>query len=63
MKMMHGRRRVIVGGSVVELWENPDAPFGCLAEHIQSYLDRRDWLSLFNAIAIAGSPERISLGS
>jgi hypothetical protein len=49
------RRRTYVRGGVVEIWEDPDRPFGCDPVHIRTYLDRGDWVMLFNAIVLRGA--------
>ena len=47
------RRYYYVGGQAVELWENPDIPFGWSNDHMESYAGDGDWESLFNALVIA----------
>ena len=51
-------RRFFVAGQLVEYWEHPDVRFGWDPEDLQDYADRKDWLSLFNAIVLtAPRPE------
>src|SRR5262249_2249700 len=46
------RRRVFVSGQLVDYWEHPDVPFGWTHEDQQAYVDREDWVLLFNAILV-----------
>jgi hypothetical protein len=48
-------RRVLVSGKTYELWENPDAPFSCSTDALTRYAERGDWVSLFNALVLAGA--------
>ena len=51
-------RCFFVSGQLVEYWEDPDVRFGWDPEDLQDYVDREDWLSLFNAIILtAPRPE------
>jgi len=51
-------RRFFVSGQLVEYWEHPEVRFGWDPEDLQGYVDREDWLSLFNAIVLtAPRPE------
>ena len=45
-------RRVFVSGQLVEYWENAELPFGWAREDLQAYLDRGQWVLLFNAMAL-----------
>ena len=45
-------RRLFVSGQLVEYWENADLPFGWAREDLQAYLDRGQWILLFNAVAL-----------
>ena len=56
-------RRVFVAGRAVEVWENPEAPFGWTADHLNAYGQRGAWALLFNALLLASSPPRETLGS
>ncbi len=46
-------RRVFVDGVPIEVWDNPDVPFGVSAEDLHSYYADSDWVALFNAITLA----------
>jgi len=41
-------KRVFLSGQLVEYWENADLPFGWAREDLQAYLDRGQWVLLFN---------------
>jgi len=45
-------RRVFVSGRLVEYWENTDQPFGWAHEDLREYVDRGDWVLLFNALVL-----------
>jgi len=45
-------KRVFLSGQLVEYWENADLPFGWAREDLQAYLDRGQWILLFNAVAL-----------
>ena len=45
-------KRLFLSGQLVEYWENPDLPFGWTAEELQGYLDRGNWVLLFNAVVL-----------
>jgi len=47
-------KRVFLSGQLVEYWENADLPFGWAREDLQAYLDRGQWILLFNAVALNG---------
>ena len=47
------RRYYYVSGQAVELWENPETPFGWSSEHMEEYAGGGDWELLFNALVIA----------
>jgi len=46
------RRRVLLAGKLVDLWEHPELAFGWTDDDIQRFIDRGDWISLFNAVAL-----------
>jgi hypothetical protein len=45
-------KRVFLSGQLVEYWENAELPFGWAHEDLQAYLDRGQWVLLFNAMAL-----------
>lgn len=46
-------RTIHVDGAVVEMWENPDVPFGASPDDLRAYHARGDWIALYNAISLA----------
>ena len=46
-------KRIFLSGEVVEYWENADLPFGWAREDLQVYLNRSQWVLLFNAMALS----------
>ena len=46
-------RGLYVAGQRVEVWENPDFPFRCSDEQLESWADNDRWDLLFNALADA----------
>lgn len=46
-------RRVYIGGEQIEVWENPDLPFRCTQEEIESYARDEAWVLLFNALVLS----------
>lgn len=49
------RERLFVAGQQIEVWENPELPFGCALTDLETYcLDAR-WELLFNAMVLAAS--------
>ena len=56
-------RQVFVAGQRVEYWENVDHPFGWAHDDLQAYVDRREWVLLFNAVALTGSHPSAPYGS
>lgn len=46
------RRLLLVGGEVLEVWEDPQLPFGYDRAHLQHYLASGDWITLFNALTL-----------
>jgi hypothetical protein len=57
------RHKLFVSGQPVELWENPDHPFGWMPRDIQGYIDLGDWLAAFNALMLTAGPQFGALGS
>jgi len=57
------RKRLFVEGQLVELWENPEAPFGWTAEHLRAYTRRGAWALLFNALLLTNPRPQEALGS
>jgi hypothetical protein len=45
-------QRFFVAGQAVELWEDPQLPFGCALNDLESYCLNARWDLLFNAIVI-----------
>jgi len=56
-------KRVFFSGQLVEYWENADLPFGWAREDLQAYLDRGQWVLLFNAMALGAPRPAAGLGS
>lgn len=52
MTMPENTIRTVLEGTVVELWENPDAVFGCDARALAGYAADGDWDLLFNGIML-----------
>jgi len=55
--------RVFMAGRVVEIWENPEAPFGWTDDHLRVYAQRGAWALLFNALLLASPQPRETSGS
>ena len=53
MDFAKGRHQLFVGGQLVEVWENPDFPFRCSSEDIESYAESGHWVLLFNALMLS----------
>jgi hypothetical protein len=49
------RLRLFVSGQQIELWENPEAPFGFAPEDLESYAMAGEWVALFNAVMLRSS--------
>ncbi len=47
------RRLYYVSGQAVELWEDPDKPFGWGAEEMSAYAADGNWDLLFNALVLS----------
>lgn len=63
MTSMPATRRMFMDGQLVELWELPGAPFGCTPADLQAFVDREDWVLLFNALVLLGGSPRGHLGA
>ena len=47
------RRLYYVSGQAVELWEDPDKPFGWGSEEMSAYAADGNWDLLFNALVLS----------
>ena len=47
------RRHYCVSGQTLELWEDPDVPFGWSEEDVSAYASSEKWESLFNALVLS----------
>ena len=56
-------RQVFVAGQLVECWQDADHPFGWAHEDLQGYVDRGEWVLLFNAMALASPRPAAPYGS
>ena len=56
MKGLGTRKRFFLDGEPIEYWEDPRLPFRCTADDLQGYVKRGDWVLLFNALTLLGSP-------
>jgi hypothetical protein len=52
------RQSFYLDGEPVEYWEDPMLPFRCTAEDLKDYVTRGDWVLLFNALTLLGTPVR-----
>jgi hypothetical protein len=50
------RQCFYLDGDPIEYWEDPNLPFRCTAEDLQGYVKRGDWVLLFNALTLLGTP-------
>jgi hypothetical protein len=57
------RRRLLLGASMVEVWEDPQIAFGWTDGHLEGYMDREAWVSLFNAVVLRAGVPQPSQGS
>jgi hypothetical protein len=55
-------QRFLLGGEMVELWEDPEFPFSPVDEDIQEYVDRSQWVLLFNVLALAAPSGQAEAG-
>ena len=53
MHSLTNQQRFFVAGQAVELWEDPQLPFGCAFTDLESYCLNARWELLFNAIVLA----------
>ena len=56
MNTMGTRQHFFLDGEPIEYWEDPNLPFRCTADELQQYVKRGDWILLFNALTLLGSP-------
>src|SRR5262249_4352200 len=56
-------RQLFVAGQLVDYWESPDHPFGWAHDDLQAYVDRREWVLLFNAVALTAARPAAPYGS
>jgi hypothetical protein len=56
MEHLGTRKRFYLDGEPIEYWEDPGLPFHCTADDLRSYAKRGDWVLLFNALTLLGSP-------
>lgn len=45
-------KRLLLSGQLVESWEHPDVAFGWAPEDLRRYVDREEWVLLFNAVML-----------
>jgi len=57
------RRRILLGASMVEVWEDPQVTFGWTDRHLEGYMDREAWVSLFNAVVLRAVVPQPAQGS
>ena len=57
------RRLVLLGASLVEVWEDPQVTFGWSDGHLESYMDREAWVCLFNAVVLRAVVPQPAQGS
>ena len=53
MQTVTSRQRLFVAGQQIELWEDPELPFGCALNDLESYCLNARWELLFNAMVLA----------
>jgi hypothetical protein len=56
MDTLGTRKHFFLDGQPIEYWENPDRPFRCTADDLQNYVTSGEWILLFNALTLLGSP-------
>ena len=56
MDTLGTRQHFFLDGEPIEYWENPDLPFRCTADDLKRYATSGDWVLLFNALTLLGSP-------
>ena len=57
------RRRLLLQGQLVEVWEDPHLSFGWSEDHLEGYIDLGAWVSLFNAVMLRAAVPQPALGS
>ena len=57
------RKRMFISGQLVELWEDPEVAFGCARADLQRYVDRDEWVLLFNAMMLNAPDTELERGS
>jgi hypothetical protein len=50
------RQHFYLDGEPIEYWEDPELPFRCTPEDLQSYVTRGHWVLLFNALTLLATP-------
>ena len=63
MRANNARRRLLLGASLVEVWEDPQVAFGWSDGHLEGYMDREAWVSLFNAVVLRAVVPQPAQGS
>jgi len=63
MRATNARRRLLLGASMVEVWEDPQVTFGWTDRHLEGYMDREAWVSLFNAVVLRAVVPQPAQGS
>ena len=63
MRANNVRRRLLLGASMVEVWEDPQVAFGWSDGHLEGYMDREAWVSLFNAVVLRAVVPQPAQGS
>ena len=63
MRANDARRRVLLGACLVEVWEDPQVTFGWTDRHLEGYMDREAWVSLFNAVVLRAVVPQPAQGS
>jgi hypothetical protein len=56
MDIQGTRHHFYLDGQPIEYWEDPDLPFRCTSEDLKGYVTRGEWVLLFNALTLLGSP-------
>jgi hypothetical protein len=57
------RRRLLLQGQLVEVWEDPQLAFGWSEDHLEGYIDQGAWVALFNAVMLRAAVPQPALGS
>jgi hypothetical protein len=53
VQSLNSHQRFFVAGRAVELWEDPEFPFGLAFDDLEAYCLESRWELLFNAIVLA----------